>query len=332
MSIQSSKKSFNNIANQLDESAENNWNVLLRGECGTGKTHMVLDVAKNKGYRLKYFSASTLDPFADLVGIPAPTNGKLKYLRSDDINEAEFMFFDELNRAHKRVMNAVFEIIQFKSLNGEILPNLKMVWAAVNPWDSDSYQTEKLDPALLDRFPIQIDIPYDVNANYFESKYDPASSIVCYEWWNSLSDSLKASCSPRRLDYITESIFNNMSLTYINPFDVKLPIKQLSDSISTARCSVKFSDIVKEKDKFKEILSSSKQKSIEFQDTVRVINSLNANQLANIIDVVFEMPNDYIVKILFRQMDNKEIRKELFRINPTILMEYNKKSMDILFA
>src|ERR1043166_9712122 len=47
-------------------------NVLLEGPHGTGKSSLALGVAGKLGLRLKYFSAPTLDPFADLVGIPVP--------------------------------------------------------------------------------------------------------------------------------------------------------------------------------------------------------------------------------------------------------------------
>ena len=42
---------------------------------------------------------------------------------------------DEFSRAHKKVRNAVMELIQFKSINGRKFKNLKIVWAAINPDD-----------------------------------------------------------------------------------------------------------------------------------------------------------------------------------------------------
>ncbi len=132
------------------------YNVLMEGPAGTGKTTLVMEVAKKLGLRLKYYSASTLDPFVDLVGLPTPVVRKdgrlgLDFHRQDDINEAQLVFFDELNRAHAKVLNAVFEMIQFHTINGDPLPHLQAVFAACNPSDGD-YQVTDLDPALVDRF------------------------------------------------------------------------------------------------------------------------------------------------------------------------------------
>src|SRR5439155_607532 len=46
-------------------------NVLVEGPHGVGKTSLALDGAAELNLRVKYWSASTLDPF-DLVGIPVP--------------------------------------------------------------------------------------------------------------------------------------------------------------------------------------------------------------------------------------------------------------------
>ena len=77
--------------------------------------------------------------------------------------------FDELNRAHLRVLNAVLEIIQFKSINGELLPNLKMVWAAINPPESD-YQVEDLDPALVGRFHMYVKIKAFLDMDFLKTR------------------------------------------------------------------------------------------------------------------------------------------------------------------
>ena len=44
-------------------------------------------------------------------------------------DEVEAIFMDEFSR-HKKVRNAVMELIQFKSINGRKFKNLKIVWAA----------------------------------------------------------------------------------------------------------------------------------------------------------------------------------------------------------
>ncbi|MDO9543283.1 MAG: MoxR family ATPase [Kiritimatiellia bacterium] len=144
----------------LVKAAKAGLNVLLEGPHGTGKTAVITEVAHELGFRLKYYSSSTLDPFVDLVGLPVPrtdAQGKptVIYHRPTDINEAELVFFDEFNRAQPKVLNSILEMIQFRSINGEKLPNLKTVFAACNP-AADAYDVVDLDPALLDRFHIHM--------------------------------------------------------------------------------------------------------------------------------------------------------------------------------
>ena len=100
--------------------AENNLNVLLVGTHGIGKTTMAIKVAEELDLNLCYYSAATLDPFTDLVGVPKPVDGTagptLEFYRPQKIMDAEFLMFDELNRAHPRTLNAVLEIIQFNCI------------------------------------------------------------------------------------------------------------------------------------------------------------------------------------------------------------------------
>lgn len=314
MSISTSRKKFKEIKTVLNSAVQAQMNVLLRGESGVGKTHLIMDVCSNYGLKLKYFSASTLDPFADLVGIPVPEQNYVKYLRSADINEAEVMFFDELNRAHKRVMNAVFEIIQFKSLNGELLPNLKIVWAAVNPWDKEGYHTEELDIALQGRFHFNIDIPYDVSIDYFESAYGVDIATIAYDWWQDLSQDLKLNFSPRRLDYALKAMVNNLPYHYTSPFDVKVPLESLYKSISLSMSNLNINEIISNKQKYIDILEFSSPASKEYTDLVKFLTSLSkTDQISQIMDVIFHLPVDYLSKIIYRNNSYQEIRNGVYK-------------------
>lgn len=135
------------IANEelLFKAAELNYNVLLTGSHGVGKTQIIKEVFTkiygeiNIGWR--YFSASTLDPWVDFIGIPK------NYVRESDGREVfgiippenftgeeniQAIFFDEINRADPKTLNAIMELIQFRSINGRKFPNLKVIWAARN--------------------------------------------------------------------------------------------------------------------------------------------------------------------------------------------------------
>lgn len=195
---------------KLTKYAEHNLNVLITGTHGIGKSTIVKNIAKKMNLKFGYYSASTLDPWADIVGIPKPVDedGKryLDFYRPRDLETAEFIMFDELNRAHPRVLNAVLEIIQFKSVNGNPLPNLKMVWAAINP-PGQNYQVEDLDPALLDRFHVFFKMNAMIDVEYLSTIMDPSLAKTLRNWWqDDLTKELKELLTPRRIEYIGRMI------------------------------------------------------------------------------------------------------------------------------
>jgi hypothetical protein len=184
-----------------------NLNVMLVGLHGVGKTAAVMDLCQKKELKLKYFSCSTLDPFVDLVGVPFARNDEngdyLEMVRQRNINEAEIIFFDEFNRADPKVHNAVFEIIQFHTLNGEPLPNLRMVWAAMNPPNQD-YDVEELDPALVDRFDCYQDVQAMPSPQYMVSRGIrlPIAQALCQWWTEQDTEKREEMITPRRLEKI----------------------------------------------------------------------------------------------------------------------------------
>lgn len=187
---------------------KNNLNVLLEGAHGVGKTAVIKEVFETAGLKWKYYSAATMDPWIDFIGVPKTvidTDGSevLELVKPKDLahDEVEALFFDEFNRAPAKVMNAVMELIQFQSVNGKKFNNLKVVWASINPYTEDgTYNVENIDPAILDRFHINIKVPYELDAGYLFKTYG-AYSKPFVKWWNELPKELKFKISPRRLDY-----------------------------------------------------------------------------------------------------------------------------------
>jgi len=214
----------NTLLPKAGEYWKNGFNVLLIGPHGVGKTVLVKDLANEQGINVKYFSCSTLEPFTHFVGVPHPsidTLGRdtIKLLRPRDVDDAEMLFFDELNRADDTVLNAVLEIVQFGTINGEPLPKLRCVWAAINPPEGE-YHVHELDPALVDRFDIYEELKPKPNAKYLEGKIweavqksDSSTTYVStqaiakalVQWFNEHDfpkDSPENYVSPRRLEKI----------------------------------------------------------------------------------------------------------------------------------
>lgn len=199
------------LSTKLDFWLSKNYNVLLRGRQGCGKSTLVIDAFNRAGLKWKYFSAATMDPWVDFIGIPKEVkhengNSYLELIRpqvfQDD--EVEAIFFDEFNRANSRkILNAVMELIQFKSINGKKFNNLRIIWAAINPENDEiqKFHVEELDPAQLDRFHVIVDVPYLPDLEYFEKKYGQEMAKAAIIWWKELDSKIQLEISPRRLDY-----------------------------------------------------------------------------------------------------------------------------------
>jgi hypothetical protein len=232
----------------LDFWIENNLNVLMIGRHGVGKTAVIKEAFERHNLRWKYFSASTMDPWVDFVGVPKEKheNG-VSYLdlvlpKSFANDEVEAIFFDEFNRSPKKVRNAVMELIQFKSINGREFKNLKVIWAAINPpSEEDNYDVEDLDPAQLDRFHIHLEVDYKPSRSFFIKKYGELGSVAV-EWWMALSKKAKDTVSPRRLEYAINMYQNNGDLRYILPPSVN--IKELVQLLKVGPIEEKLKQLI----------------------------------------------------------------------------------------
>jgi hypothetical protein len=185
---------------------EHNLNVLITGLHGTGKSESLFELARQENIKLKYYSCSTLDPYTDLVGVPVPRVEEdgteyLSMVRPREIDQAEWIIFDEFNRGDSKTQNAIFEIIQFRSINGEPLPKLRCCWAAMNPPGLD-YQVEDVDPALIDRFDVFVNVEPRPSVQYM-SHYMPSDvARVLVNWWREQDREKRGMenyISPRRL-------------------------------------------------------------------------------------------------------------------------------------
>lgn len=201
-------------SSKLDFWITHNYNVLLEGKHGVGKTACVIEAFKRHNVKYLYFSCSTLDPWVDFVGIPKeftdPQTG-ITYLdlvrpRPFAFDEVEVIFLDEMNRAPAKVTNALMELLQFKSINGKKLSNLRMVWAAINPPPTDDedpqYHVQELDPAVRTRFQIQYEVPMKIAERYFEEKYGKELTKRLTKWWDELDMKFKLEFPPRMVEHV----------------------------------------------------------------------------------------------------------------------------------
>jgi len=315
---------------KLDLYVENNYNVLFEGERGVGKTTIIFNTFEKSGYRVKYFSAPTMDPWTDLVGVPTTVTRSdgtevLRLVPPEEFADDKYdvIFIDELNRAPKKVMNALMELMQFKTINGKKY-NIKMIWAAINPHTEDEeYHVEPLDPAVKDRFQIHIKIPYMVDVDYFKKNFGQVGEIFC-NWWQNQPTEVQKEISPRRL--------SDTAKFYIIGGDVE-------DMITVGNIN-KLKDDLKSSNQLITLEKDFKQKTIS--SSKGVLNKNYSVMVANYFKSspeVFEffLPHldkewlskeflsknkihDYLMKIGNSKNDNKdiaaEIIKEVVSINP----------------
>jgi hypothetical protein len=303
------------IIEKLKIYAEKNLNVLLIGTHGVGKTACVEQVAKDLQIKIKYYSASTLDPWADLVGVPVPCheNESLKFYRPKDLEDAEFVFFDELNRAHPRVLNAVLEMIQFKRINGKPLKNLKMVWAAINP-PGGEYNVEDLDPALVDRFHVYINMEPEFNMEYMKTKMQEETAIVLRGWWREdMNIEQRKLVTPRRLEYIGFLIDQEVDWEDALPQGA-LPNGDLRKRVRNMRLGVDELEINKENilanpNYFAERIKQDIAESIRIQE---VMLYFSADSMFAARDLLESLPKDLVHNIGFKKF--ALIKRNLFNL------------------
>jgi hypothetical protein len=203
------------VENVMQEALKLKKNLLITGPHGVGKTDMIKDhFSREYGDEWAYFSGATMDAFVDFIGCPEKVTAEDGKKFLDMVRPKRFafhkvraIFMDEYNRAPKHVRNALMELIQFGSINGEPFPELETIWAAVNPSD-DEYDVEEIDPAQLDRFHYHVYLDSVPSETYFIKKYGSDAGKACVEWWRSLPAENKKFVSPRRLDYAVDIYLN----------------------------------------------------------------------------------------------------------------------------
>lgn len=320
------------LMEKLEIYAKNNLNVMLIGSHGIGKSTIVKSIMDKINLRFKYYSSSTLDPFADLVGIPAPDKdaGILKFYRPEDLLSAEVIFFDELNRAHPRVLNSVLEIVQFKTVNGFPLPNLKMVWAAINPPGED-YQVEDLDPALIDRFHQYIKMNSEINLDYLSTKMRPDIASMLKDWWEmSLNDEMKRIITPRRIEYLGMMITKEIPWHDAIPQGhIAIPVDELERQIRILNGKeedfiINRESIVAKRDALLERVKQNPKHAIPI---AKHMEKFTEEELFQCRELMESMPKELVIKVgqcKFNQ--RKRLFKDLFIKNNIDINQYPKVS------
>jgi hypothetical protein len=286
------------IHQAITKAVECGNNILIEGGRGVGKSSITLQIAEKLGLRLKYFSAPTLDPIVDFVGIPVPVIDegarRIVYLRPDAINQAEIIFFDELNRAQPKTLNAVFELVQFRSINGEKLPHLRSIIGAVNP-AGERYHVQDLDPALIDRFHIYLRVNAGPDRQWFVKKFGTQIGHALLDWYETdLDDKQRQETSNRRLEYIGLAHRNELDLELASPPSVQLPLHLLQARLREDEGAVSIEQFVEDPNKFAGQVGTHLNIAIRFAE---LLPMMTPTQKGRVSEILLALPAEVLAML-----------------------------------
>lgn len=133
----------------------------LIGHHGLGKSSIVYQWAAENGYKVSERRLGQMADAGDLIGLQEfikdvksgmPTHTKHVLPDWFPREPKTIVFLDEVNRSHKDLLQAVFELVYDKSLAGVKLPADCHVVAASNPATDDYSVLDFSDAAFQDRF------------------------------------------------------------------------------------------------------------------------------------------------------------------------------------
>jgi hypothetical protein len=149
------------VAEVLGQLLNQRWPVFIWGPPGAGKSSVVSQVAKDKGYEVIDIRAPLLDP-TDLRGIPTVKDGSARwcppsFLPSKD--QPGILFFDELNAAPPMVQASLYQLTLDGRIGEYVLPAGWRIIAAGNRAE-DKALVYRMPSALANRF-VHLDFEID---------------------------------------------------------------------------------------------------------------------------------------------------------------------------
>lgn len=127
--------------------------ICLWGPHGVGKTTLVEDVARARGWAFASLSPGQLEEMGDLHGLPVLRDGRTDYAPPSWVPREPgpgVLLLDDLNRADDRILRGLMGLLQTGGLVSWRLPPGWRIVATANPEGGD-YSVTPMDPALVDR-------------------------------------------------------------------------------------------------------------------------------------------------------------------------------------
>lgn len=181
------------------------------GHAGIGKSSVIAQYAKENGYSFHPFFLGQMSDTGDLLGLPEfdrDKNGKA--VSTSFIHPAKLpkkarsiLFFDELNRASKDLLQAIFQLALEGTIHDYTLPKDSAIIMAMNPATDDYSVLDFADKAFADRFVhINLDPTHEEFHSYMSSRYGSSS----------ISDFLK-----QQTKLLEETDLQSVTLDFVKP-------------------------------------------------------------------------------------------------------------------
>lgn len=182
------------------------------GKHGIGKSSVIAQYAKENGYTFHPFFLGQMSDNGDLLGLPEfdrDKNGKA--LSVSFIHPAKLpkkprsiLFFDELNRASKELLQAIFQLALEGTLHDYTLPEDSAIIMAMNPATDDYSVLDFADKAFADRFVhINLDPTHEEFHTYMNSRYGNSTVSAFLQQQTKLLE--ETDLKPVSLDFVKPS-------------------------------------------------------------------------------------------------------------------------------
>lgn len=163
------KININEFLNILDISLNSDMNIkptlCLWGKHGMGKTKSIENYAKEKDIPCVPIPIANFSDMGDFLGMPFVENGKTKYVVPSWVPTSEgpgILLLDDFNRADRRILNGIMQLIQDHRTVAWSLPKGWMIVCTANNI-SEGYSVTNIDSAQHTRM-ANFEVRFDVDA------------------------------------------------------------------------------------------------------------------------------------------------------------------------
>lgn len=144
--------------------------ICIWGTHGIGKTELVRDLAKERGYQFVYVAPAQFEEMGDLLGMPqiaqTTTKGEVtQFVAPEWVPQQPgpgILLLDDVNRADDRILRGIMQLLQNYETISWAMPQQWLLVLTANP-DGGDYSVTTLDDAMLTRM-LHITLEFEVKA------------------------------------------------------------------------------------------------------------------------------------------------------------------------